>query len=258
MSDKPSIESNNPLPHPTQTPIQNKNYVSPYSMFYSSNINRQSSPDNNQIITHVNTNQPPTGHIIQTHPPVTEQVTYPNLNVPPTSLLPPQQNTNPYVAQGNHYPSPYQQVNPNAAYPAGMIPGQNNFDPNDPIVKAKIERTKLQYKYRKLCFDQPNLMISKERFKLKTLLFLQSLANVSYFIYFIFKFNTVYLQSLSSFQKVKKSLTFVGIFMLINLPFTHYEGQIVTKSFNSKFHNLSNEEISTIIKELDKQNLKIV
>ncbi len=257
MSDKPSIESNNPLPHPTQTPIQNKNYVSPYSMFYSSNVNRPSYPEYNQLAPQVNTHQPQPSpaHFIQTQHPVTEQVTYPNYNVPPTSILPPQQNITAYNPQGNHYPSPYQQVNPYAMNTAESNLSQRNmFEKNN----LKKERMMLKTKYKKLCTDHPNLMNSEDRLKLKTTMFFQSLVNVSYFIYFIFKFNSVYLQTLTNSEKMKKTFKFFGIYMLINLPFMSYEDSIINKSFNNKFHGLSEPEIRTMLNDLDKSSLKII
>lgn len=259
MSDKTTIVTTNPLPQQTHTqmPTQNpnRNYVSPYSMFYSSNANRQSSPENNQLVPHVNTPHHAPQQIIQSHPPVTEQVSYPNYNILPTSLLPPQQNNNPYVSQANYYPSPYQQITPNGNYPANTIPNSSDLFQLNP---QAIERRKLEFRYRRLCLEQPNILTSKERLKLKVSLFSQSAANVLYFIFFIFRFNSVYLQSLSGKEKLGKSLKFLGVFMLINIPFMKHQNHIITKNYNNKFHNLSFEEIDTIIKEHEKQNLKII
>lgn len=252
----------NPVPdqkivNPIQPNVVNKNYVSPYSIYYSSSYNKQQYPENYQYNPPLNVSQPVPTQVTQPNLPIATQIINPNQNIPPTSLLPPYQNSqlNPQV---NYNPNPYQKVQYNGVYGTYNNPNENQNILNSLNTTIGKERIKLMNKFSRLCHENPNLLDSGEKYRYKISQFFESCFNIGYFVYFIFKFNTVYLQSLSKTEKIKKSFKFLAILFLINTPFKIYQDLVISRQYKRNFNDMDNEQVAKILNDLNKQAIRII
>ena len=199
-----------------------------------------------------------------------------NVNISSQQQTPISNVVNPYAPESNQYVSqsnpPFQQSGHYAQNQVSSFPSQYNYnsqnihvgqnspsEQGDKLDMAQIkEKRYLQSKFRRICADDVNILPLKERKKINYCRFGSSLANVGFFVYFIFKFNNVYLTSLTNREKVRKGLFTLFLFFAINTPFNAYIDIQAMRSFNHLFQGLTNEEIKQKLVELDKKALKII
>ena len=257
----------------------NKKNISPYSSFYRNQGNEQQLPQQN--FNNPNVNQPQ--YYQQQYTSAVNQQQ--NLANPPQNIFPifPQANANPY-AQTND--NPYIQQNLNSNFqpqaPSQFSPNyptqpQNVYNPNATQMPMQAinpnyqqyppgnfqenqmyssVRLRLISKFQYICKDNHDLLPGKHRRKVKVVSAVSSVLNVGYFIWFIFKMQSI--MTLPMRERLKKSAPYIFIFFFMNLPFSLYIQKEYSKGFNSLFAGMSNDEIKIKLMEYDKKTLRII